>query len=70
MTSNNLKSIYRITPRLKGIIRWTNQNYQLGILLSQLDHAAELSGNVYTAGQNLREFQALYVKTLHISGNK
>ncbi|MGB9591021.1 MAG: DUF1670 domain-containing protein [Candidatus Kryptoniota bacterium] len=55
--------------RLIKIERWTNQAFDQGALLSQLDLAILLNVNEYTAGQYVREYQSLYGRQLPTRGN-
>ena len=55
--------------RLKRVECWTQQAYEQGALLSQLDLAVLLSVNEYTAGNYVREYQSLYGRTLPTRGN-
>jgi hypothetical protein len=50
--------------RIKRVERWTQQAFDQGALLSQLDLAVLLSVNEYTAGNYVREYQSLYGRTL------
>jgi Protein of unknown function (DUF1670) len=63
------KPIHHRTLRLKRVERWTNQAYEQGAVLSQLDLAVLMSVNEYTAGQYVREFQSLYGRALPTRGN-
>lgn len=55
--------------RLKRIERWTNQAFDQGGTLSQLDLAVLLSVNEFTAGNYVREYQSLFNKKLPTRGN-
>jgi hypothetical protein len=55
--------------RIKRIERWTNQAFDQGGTLSQLDLAVLLSVNEFTAGNYLREYQSIYNKKLPTRGN-
>jgi len=55
--------------RMKKIERWTQQAYDQGALLTQLDLAMLLGVNEYTAGQYVREYFSLYNKPLPTRGN-
>lgn len=63
------KPIHHRELRLKRVERWTNQAYQQGATLSQLDLAVLLSVNEYTAGTYVREYQSLYNRKLPTRGN-
>jgi len=55
--------------RLKKIERWTQQVYDQGALLSQLDLAVLLTTSEETAGQYVREYYNLYNRALPTRGN-
>jgi len=55
--------------RIKKVERWTQQAYDQGALLTQLDLAVLLGVNEYTAGQYVREYQSLYNRPLPTRGN-
>lgn len=55
--------------RLKKIERWTQQAYDQGALLSQLDLAVLLCTSEMTAGQYVREYHNLYDRPLPTRGN-
>jgi len=55
--------------RIKKVERWTQQAYDQGALLTQLDLAVLLGVNEYTAGQYVREYQSLYNRSLPTRGN-
>jgi hypothetical protein len=55
--------------RLKKIERWTQQAYDQGALLSQLDLAVLLCTSEMTAGQYVREYHNLYNRPLPTRGN-
>ena len=55
--------------RLTKVERWTNQAYDQGALLSQLDLAVLLNIDVTTAGQYVREYASLYGRQLPTRGN-
>jgi hypothetical protein len=55
--------------RLKKIERWTQQSYDQGALLSQLDLAVLLTSTTVTTGQYVREYEALYNRPLPTRGN-
>jgi len=55
--------------RLKKIERWTQQAFDQGALLSQLDLAVLLTTSSMTAGQYVREYQSLYNRALPTRGN-
>jgi hypothetical protein len=55
--------------RLKKIERWTQQAFDQGALLSQLDLAVLLTTSEATAGQYVREYHNLYGRPLPTRGN-
>ena len=55
--------------RIKKVERWTQQAYDQGCLLTQLDLAVLLGVNEYTAGQYVREYYQLYNRLLPTRGN-
>jgi hypothetical protein len=55
--------------RIKRIERWTQQAFDQGALLSQLDLAVLLNVSEVTAGQYVREFASLYGRPLPTRGN-
>ncbi len=55
--------------RLKKIERWTQQAYDQGALLTQLDLAVLLTTTTFTTGQYVREYHAIYNKPLPTRGN-
>jgi hypothetical protein len=55
--------------RIKKIERWTQQAFDQGALLSQLDLAVLLNVNEATAGEYVREFESLYQRKLPTRGN-
>lgn len=55
--------------RLKKIERWTQQTFDQGALLSQLDLAILLNVSDNTAGQYVREYESLYERQLPTRGN-
>jgi hypothetical protein len=55
--------------RMKKIERWTQQTYDQGALLSQLDLAVLLCTSEYTAGQYVREYHNIYNRPLPTRGN-
>ncbi len=63
------KPIHHRELRLKRVERWTNQAYEQGAALSQLDLAVLLSVNEFTAGIYVREYQSLYNRKLPTRGN-
>ena len=63
------KPVHYREVRLKRVERWTQQAYDQGALLSQLDLAVLLSVNEFTAGSYVREYQSLYGRTLPTRGN-
>lgn len=63
------KPLHHRQIRLKRVERWTQQAFEQGALLSQLDLAVLLSVNEFTAGNYVREYQSLYGRTLPTRGN-
>jgi len=63
------KPIHHREVRIKRVERWTNQAYDQGATLTQLDLAVLLSVNEFTAGNYVREYQSLYNKKLPTRGN-
>lgn len=55
--------------RLKRVERWTNQAFEQGGTLSQLDLAVLLAVNEFTAGNYVREYQSIYNRKLPTRGN-
>ena len=55
--------------RIKKCERWTQQAYDQGALLSQLDLATLMGVNEYTAGLYVREYYSLYNRKLPTRGN-
>ena len=55
--------------RIKKVERWTNQAYEQGGTLSQLDLAVLFSVNEFTAGNYVREYQSIYNRKLPTRGN-
>ena len=55
--------------RVKKVERWTQQAFDQGALLRQLDLAVLLGVNEYTAGQYVREYYQLYNRPLPTRGN-
>ena len=55
--------------RIKKIERWTQQTFDQGALLSQLDLAVLLGVNEFTAGNYVREYASLYGRDLPTRGN-
>jgi hypothetical protein len=55
--------------RLKKIERWTQQAYDQGALLTQLDLAVLLTATTVTTGQYVREYQDIYNRPLPTRGN-
>jgi hypothetical protein len=55
--------------RIKKTERWTQQAYDQGALLTQLDLAMLLGVNEYTAGIYVREYFSMYGKKLPTRGN-
>lgn len=63
------RPIHHRELRLKKIERWTQQAFEQGALLSQLDLAVLLCTSEYTAGQYVREYHNLYSRPLPTRGN-
>ena len=63
------KPLHHREIRLKRVERWTNQAYDQGATLSQLDLAVLLSVNEFTAGNYVREYQSIYNRKLPTRGN-
>jgi len=61
--------VYYRDMRMKKIERWTNQAYDQGALLSQLDLAMLLGVKEQTAGIYTREYFSTYGKPLPTRGN-
>ncbi len=55
--------------RIMKVERWTNQAFDQGTLLSQLDLAALLALDETTTGQYVREYNSLYGRQLPTRGN-
>jgi len=55
--------------RIKKVARWTQQAYDQGALLSQLDLAVLLGVNEYTSGTYVGEYYQLYGRSLPTRGN-
>ena len=63
------KPIHHRQLRIKKVERWTQQAFDQGGLLSQLDLAVLMSVNEATAREYVREYQSLYNRTLPTKGN-
>ena len=63
------KPLHHREIRMKKVERWTQQAYDQGALLSQLDLAVLLNVNEFTAGKYVREYYSLYGKPLPTRGN-
>lgn len=63
------KPLHHREVRIKKVERWTNQAYDQGALLTQLDLAMLLGVNEFTAGQYVREYASLYDRPLPTRGN-
>ena len=63
------KSLHHREIRMKKIERWTQQVYDQGALLTQLDLAMLLGVSEFTAGQYVREYYQLYKRPLPTRGN-
>ena len=63
------KPLHHREIRIKKVERWTQQVYDQGALLTQLDLAVLLGVNEYTAGQYVREYYQLYNRPLPTRGN-
>ena len=67
---NNMKiPLHHREIRIKKIERWTQQVYDQGALLSQLDLAVLLCVSEVTAGIYVREYASLYGRDLPTRGN-
>lgn len=55
--------------KMLKIERWTQQAFDQGALLTQLDLAVLLGVNEYTAGKYVRDFQSLYNRILPTRGD-
>lgn len=55
--------------KIKKVERWTTQAFDQGALLSQLDLAVLLASSTVSAGDYVREYQALYNRPLPTRGN-
>lgn len=62
-------SMHHREVRLKKLERWTQQAYDQGALLSQLDLAVLLNVSEMTTGQYVREYESLYGRALPTRGN-
>lgn len=63
------RPIHHRELRLKKIERWTQQTFDQGAVLSQLDLAVLLNTNEATAGEYVREYESLYGRQLPTRGN-
>lgn len=63
------KPLHHREIRIKRVERWTNQAYDQGALLSQLDLAILMGVNEATAGTYVREYFQLYGRLLPTRGN-
>jgi len=63
------KPIHHREIRIKKVERWTQQAYEQGALLSQLDLAVLFGVNEFTAGNYVREYHSLYGRALPTRGN-
>lgn len=63
------KRTHHRTIRVNKIERWTQQAFDQGALLSQLDLAILLGVNEFTAGNYVREYFSLYGRALPTRGN-
>jgi hypothetical protein len=66
---NMKKPMHHREIRLKKVERWTQQAYDQGALLTQLDLAVLLGVDESTAGQYVREYFDLYNRKLPTRGN-
>jgi hypothetical protein len=73
ITDSDLEAIKNLLHprevRLIKVERWTNQAFDQGALLSQLDLAILLNLDEVTAGQYVREYESLYGRQLPTRGN-
>jgi len=63
------KPLHQREIRLKKTERWTQQAYDQGALLTQLDLAVLFGVNENTVREYLKEYHSLYQKTLPTRGN-
>ena len=63
------KPVHHRELRIKKVERWTNQAYEQGATLSQLDLAVIMGVNEYTARQYINEYYSLYNRPLPTRGN-
>jgi hypothetical protein len=63
------KPLHHREIRLKKAERWTNQVYDQGALLTNLDLAVLFGVNEYTVSQYVREYYSLYGRKLPTRGN-
>lgn len=63
-----LRTHYR-NIRINRVERWTQQAFDQGALLSQLDLAILLGVNEFTAGNYVREYYSMYGRPLPTRGN-
>ncbi len=61
--------VYCRELKLKKVERWTQQAYDQGALLSQLDLAVLLTTSPMTAGEYVRHYQNVYNRPLPTRGN-
>lgn len=66
---NMRKPLHHREIRISKIERWTQQAFDQGALISQLDLAVLLGVNEVTAGNYVREFSSLYGRDLPTRGN-
>jgi hypothetical protein len=66
---NMRKPLHHREIRINKIERWTQQAFDQGAVISQLDLAVLLGVNEYTAGNYVREFSSLYGRDLPTRGN-
>jgi hypothetical protein len=72
ITDNDIEDLQHMLHhrelRLKKVERWTQQAYDQGALLSQLDLAVLLNVKEFTVGEYVREYQSLYGRALPTRG--
>lgn len=73
ITDNDIEDLQHMLHhrevRLKKIERWTQQAFDQGALLSQLDLAVLLNVKEFTAGEYVREYYSVFGRPLPTRGN-
>ncbi len=73
ITEGDLEDLRTSLPnrqlKIKKVERWTQQAFDQGACLSQLDLAVLLASTTTTAGEYVREYHALYNRALPTRGN-